>query len=321
VTTRRTFVAGLGATATWPLAPWAQQAAMPVIGFLHPASPQAYEPYLAAFRQALRESGFAEGRNVAIEFRWAEDRLDRLPALAADLVSRRVAVIVAGGQAAYAAKAATSSIPIVFSIGTDPVQAGLVASFNHPGGNATGTVQFNDSLITKRLEMLHELVPKATVVAMPVLRGEQATADRTAAAQAAARRLGIQIRIIDLTTELDFERIFAERIDGLLVPNSTVFTNGRDRLVALAARNAVPAIYEYREFVTAGGLISYGSTNSYSYRVVGGYVGRILKGEKPADLPLVQPTQFELVINLKTAKALGLTVPTSLQQLADEVIE
>ena len=307
-----------------PLVVRAQQRAQPVIGFLHPAAPESYAPYVAAFRQGLGDSGFVEGRNVAIEFRWAEDHLDRLPALAADLVSRRVAVIVAGGQAAYTAKAATSMLPIVFSIGTDPIQTGLVASFNRPGGNATGTFQFNDSLIGKRLEMLRELVPKAAVIAIPLARGEVATPNRLAAAQAAAGQLGLQIRAIDVETQDDFEAIFAtgrERIDGLLVPNSTVFTNGRERLAALAARHSVPAIYEYREFVTAGGLISYGSSNSYSYRVVGNYVGRILKGEKPADLPVVQPTQFELAINLKTAKALGLTVPASMQQLADEIIE
>jgi putative ABC transport system substrate-binding protein len=322
---RRQFLTLLGgAAAAWPVAAPGQQPGLPVIGFLHPAAPEAYAPYLAAFRQGLNEAGFVEGRNVTIEFRWAEDRLDRLPALAADLVSRRVAVIVVGGQAAYAAKAATSSVPIVFSIGTDPIQTGLVASFNRPGGNATGTVQFNDSLLAKRLELLRELVPKAAVIAMPVVRGELAMTNRVAAAQEAARRLGLQILTFDVSVQNDFDAIFAadhEQIDGLLVPNGTVFTNGRERLVALAARHAVPAIYEYREFVTAGGLISYGSSNSYSYRVVGSYVGRILKGEKPADLPVVQPTQFELVINLKTAKALGLMVPPTMLALADEVIE
>jgi putative ABC transport system substrate-binding protein len=324
---RRDFITLLaGAAATWPLAARAQQAAVPLVGFLHPAAQAAYAPYLAAFRQGLGEKGYVEGRNVAIEFRWGEDHLERLPELAADLVRRRVAVIVAGGvDAALAAKAATATIPIVFSIGADPVEAGLVASFNRPGGNATGTVQFIDSLLAKRLDILHELAPNAAVIAMPIERSSTTTAKRVASVQEAARRLGLVIRIVYVASQEDFEGIFAtrgsERIDALLVPNSTLFTNGRHALVALAARHAVPAIYEYREFVAAGGLVSYGSSNSYAYRQVGNYVARIVKGEKPADVPVVQPTQFELVINLGTAKALGLTISPSLQQLADEVIE
>jgi putative ABC transport system substrate-binding protein len=323
---RRDFLTLLGGAAAWPLAARAQQQAVPVIGFLHPATPMGYAPYVAAFRQGLSETGFAEGRNVAIEFRWGNDDLDRLPELAADLVRRRVAAIVAGGgTAAIAAKGATSSLPIVFSIGIDPVEAGLVASFNRPGGNTTGTVQFNDSLIAKRLEILHELAPKATVVAVPIQVGSKEAVARLASAQVAAQQLGLELRSIDVAAPDDFEAIFAsrggKRIDALLVPNFTVFTNGRGRLVALAARQGVPAIYEYREFVTAGGLISYGSSNSYAYRLVGNYVGRILRGEKPADLPVVQPTQFELVINLKVATALGLTVPPTMLATADEVIE
>jgi putative ABC transport system substrate-binding protein len=309
-----------------PRAARAQQPAVPLVGFLHPAAQAAYAPYLAAFRQGLGERGYVEGRNVTIEFRWGEDHLERLPELAADLLRRRPAVIVGGGvDAAIAAKAATATIPIVFSIGADPVETGLVASFNRPGGNATGTVQFNDSLLAKRLDILHELVPNAAVIAMPIERGSQATAKRVAIVQEAARRLGLVIHTVEVPSQEDFEGIFAtrgsERIDALLVPNSTLFTNGRHALVALAAHHAVPAIYEYREFVAAGGLISYGSSNSYAYRQVGNYVARILRGEKPADLPVVQPTQFELVINLGTAKALGLTISPSLQQLADEVIE
>jgi putative ABC transport system substrate-binding protein len=324
---RRDFIALLsGTAATWPLKARAQRSGVPTIGFLHPAAPESYAPYVGAFRQGLSQAGYVEGRNVAIEFRWANDRLDQLPELATDLVRRRVAVIVAGGlTAAIDAKAATSSLPIVFSIGDDPVEAGLVASFNRPGGNATGTVQFNNSLVAKRLEILRELVPKATVVRMPIEHGSRAMAGRLVSAQAAARQLELEIHAIDVASQQDFDAIFAirgdERIDGLLVPNSTLFTNGRERLVRLAARHGVPAIYEYREFVAAGGLISYGSSNSYSYRLVGSYVGRILKGERPADLPVDQPTQFELVINLKTAKALGLIIPASLQQLADEIIE
>jgi putative ABC transport system substrate-binding protein len=324
--TRREFIILLGGAAAWPLPARAQQQAVPVIGFLHPATPESYAPYLAAFRLALSKAGFDEDRNVAIEFRWGQDRLDRLPELAADLVRRSVAVIVAGGSnAAIAAKGATTTIPIVFTIGNDPVEAGLIASFNRPGGNATGTVQFNGSLIAKRLEMLHELVPNAAVIGMPIEHGSQGMIARSATTQTAARQLGLEIRIIDVTGQDDFESIFAtkegRRIDALLVPNAFVFTNGRERFVALAASHAVPAIYEFREFVTAGGLASYGSSNSYSYQLVGSYVGLILKGEKPGDLPVVQPTQFELVINLKAAKTLGLTVPPSLQQLADEVIE
>jgi putative tryptophan/tyrosine transport system substrate-binding protein len=325
---RREFISLLGgAAAAWPLAARAQQPkAMPVVGFLHPASPESYAPYVEAFRQALKGNGFVEGGNLAIEFRWGEDHIDRLPALAADLVRRGASVIVAGGMpAAIAAKAATSSIPIVFSVGSDPVEFGLVASFNQPGGNVTGTVQFNDSLVAKRLELLHELVPKTAMIAVPIELSTQVREKRLASVQAAARELGLQIRAFDVTSGEQFDAMFEtlvrERIGALVVPNGTVFTNGRERLVALAARYAVPAIYEFREFTAAGGLISYGSSNSYSYQQVGIYVARILKGEKPGDLPIVQPTKFELVINLKTAKALGLTISESFLLRADEVIE
>jgi putative ABC transport system substrate-binding protein len=233
---RREFITLLGGATAWPLTARGQQTGLPVIGFLHPAMPESYAPYLAAFRQALSEAGFVESRNVAIEFRWAQDRLDRLPDLAADLVRRRVAVIVAGGSnAAIAAKGATAVIPIVFTIGNDPVEAGLIASFNRPGGNATGTVQFNDSLIAKRLEMLHDLVPSAAVIGMPIEHGSQGMIARSASAQTAARQLGLEIRIIDVRGQDDFESIFAskdgKRIDALLVPNATLFTNGRERLV------------------------------------------------------------------------------------------
>src|SRR5215467_491901 len=315
---RRDFLTLLGgATAAWPLAARAQ---LQVVGFLHPAAPEGYEPFVAAFRRGLGEMGFVEGLNLAIEFRWAHDDNARLPALAADLVRRRVAVIVAGGAAAYPAKAATNSIPIVFSSGSDPVQLGLVASLNRPGGNATGTVQFNDSLITKRLELLRELVPMATVIGVLADPRTPTTELRMASVEAAARSIGQRLRIINVTSPDQFEAAFVtiaqEQIGAVLVPNGTLFTNNRERLVALAARYAVPAGYEYREFVQAGGLFSYGSSNSESYKQVGIYVGRILKGENPAEMPVVLPTKFDLVLNLKTAKALGLTVPPTLSAFA-----
>jgi putative ABC transport system substrate-binding protein len=323
---RREFITvGVAAAITWPLAARAQQPAMPVVGFLHPATPAAYAPYVAAFRQGLGEQGFVEGRNITIEFRWAEDDLARLPALAAELVQRGVAVLIAGGAAAYPAKAATSTIPIVFSTGSDPVQLGLVASLNRPGGNATGTVQFNDDLITKRLEMLREIVPKARLIGVPIDPRSPTSELRLTSVMSAARRIGQEMRVFNVTGEDQIEAAFAtmvkEQVGALLVPNGTLFTNNRERLVALAARYAMPAAYEYREFALAGGLFSYGSSNRESYRQVGIYVGRILKGEKPADLPVIQPTQFELVINLKAAKSLGLTIPESFLLRADEVIE
>jgi putative tryptophan/tyrosine transport system substrate-binding protein len=321
---RREFIAVFAGVAAWPLAARAQQA-VPAVGFLHPASAASYAPYLTAFRQGLSEQGFVEGRNVAIEFRWAEDDFARLPALAADLVRRGVAVIVAGGNAAYPAKAATSSIPIVFSTGSDPVQLGLVASLNRPGGNATGTVQFNDELIAKRLQILREMVPKARRIGTFFVPGTPTSELRLASLMGAARRIGQEIRVFRVASLVDIDNAFGmmakEQLDGLLVPNSTLFTNNREHLVSLAARYAIPAAYEYPEFVTVGGLFSYGSSNSDSYRLVGTYVGRILKGEKPQDLPVVQPTRFEFVLNLKTAKALGLTVPNTVLVSADEVIE
>jgi putative ABC transport system substrate-binding protein len=322
---RREFITVLCGSAVWPLAARAQQSTMPVVGFLHPATATAYAPYVAAFRQSLAEQGFVEGRNVAIEFRWAEDDFTRLPALAAELVRLRVAVIVASGTAAYPAKAATSTIPIVFSTGSDPVQLGLVASLNRPGGNITGTVQFNDELVTKRLEMLREMVPKARLVGMLSDPRTASAEIRLANVMAAARRIGQEMRDFRVTSEDQFDALFPamakEQVGALLVPNGTLFTNNRERLVALAARYGLPAAYEFREFPLIGGLFSYGSSNSDSYRQIGVYTGRILKGEKPADLPVVQPTRFEFVLNLKTAKALGLAVPDKLLAIADEVIE
>jgi putative ABC transport system substrate-binding protein len=324
---RREFLTFLGgAAAAWQPAARAQQPAIPVIGFLHPASLAGYAPYVAAFRQALAEQGFIEGRNVTIDFRWGEDDVSRLPALAADLVQRHVAVIVAGGSsAAVVAKAATKTIPIVFSAGTDPIANGLVAAFNRPGGNATGTIQFNDELITKRLELLREMAPNAAVIGLLTDQGSTETAVRIAAVQMAARTMGQQIRVVSVASAAEFDAIIAslvrDKVGALLVPNATLFTNNRDRLTAAAARYMIPAGYEYREFAEAGGLFSYGSSNADSYRTVGSYVGRILKGEKPADLPVVQPTRFEFVLNLKAAKALGLDIPLKLHAFADEVIE
>jgi ABC-type uncharacterized transport system substrate-binding protein len=324
---RREFVSLLGgAAALWPLAALAQQPAMPVVGFLHPGTPTGYAHIATALRQGLSEAGFVDGRNLAIEYRWGADHVERLPALAAELVARRVAVIIAGGgTAAVAAKAATATIPIVFSIGADPIELGLVASFNHPGGNVTGMFQFNNALLVKRLEMMRELVPGAALIGLLVDPSGAETQRRSASLLEAARAVGQRILVLSATNQEQFEEVFAtavrERIDALLVGNAVVFTNGREHLVALAARYAVPASYEYREFVAAGGLLSYGASHTNEYRQVGVYVGRVLKGEKPADMPVTQTTKFELVVNLKTAKALGLNVPEPLLARADEVIE
>jgi putative tryptophan/tyrosine transport system substrate-binding protein len=323
---RREFIAGLAGAATWPIAVRAQQSPVPVIGFLHPATAASYAPYVAAFRHALAEQGFVDGRNVVIEFRWGDDDLTRLPALVAQLVRLRVAVLVTGGgTAAAAAKAATSTIPIVFSTGVDPVRAGLVASFNRPGGNATGSVQFNDDLVTKRLEILRELVPDAYRIGVIVNPPAPATEMVVSRLTAAAGRLGLKIRVFKTPSQQQFEPAFVAMVrDGvraLIVQNDPLFTDRREHLVSLAARYAIPAAYEYSEFVMAGGLFSYGSSNSDAYRLVGTYVGRILKGEKPANMPVVQPTQFEFALNAKTARALGLTVPQSILLRADEVIE
>ena len=323
---RREFIAGLGAAATWPVAGPAQQPAFPTIGWLHQLTRTSYAPFLAAFHQGLSENGYVEDRNLAVEYRFAEDRLDLLSAMVADLVQRRVSVIAAAATpAVLAAKAATATIPIVFSGGVDPVKIGLVASFNRPGGNVTGTLQFTNMLITKRLELLREAVPKPAVIGVltqPNSRyGQIALAD----AQTAAQRIGQQIRVLSAVSQEQFDEVFAtierERIGALLVQNDPLFTTGRERLVALAARYAVPSIYEFREFVQAGGLMSYGSSLSESYHQVGVYVGRIVKGESPAELPIVQPTRFSFVVNLKTAKALGLDLPPTLQAFADEVID
>jgi putative tryptophan/tyrosine transport system substrate-binding protein len=326
---RRDFIAGLGGAAVaWPLAARAQQLAVPVIGWLSAVSPNAAgEAALTDFRQALGEAGYVEHRNIGIEYRWALDQYDRLPALAQDLVRRRVAVIVTNGglPAAQAAKAATSEIPVVFQTGVDPVLFGLVASFNRPGGNLTGITQLAGQLSAKRLDLLHKLVPAATTVAMLVNPDNQSSERDTSDARAAAQTIGVQLRVLEVRNDGDIDSAFAslveQRSGALLVAADPFLTSRGDRLVALAARHAVPTIYIARQFAAPGGLISYGTAISDVYRQLGQYTARILKGEKPANLPVQRVARFELVINLKTAKALGLTVPETLLATADEVIQ
>jgi putative ABC transport system substrate-binding protein len=322
---RRAFISLLGATVACPVQ--AQQPAMPVIGFLSGQQAADYGHLIAAFHRGLNENGYVEGQNVAIEFRWAEGHVDRLPALATELVRRQVAVIAAtGGDAsALAAKAATAAIPIVFTIGGDPVDLGLIASLNRPGGNVTGITQFTAPLETKRLELLHELVPGATVIAMLINPNNPNSAAQLKDVPEAARVRGLQLHILRANADTGFETAFAalgeRRISALLVGSDPFFNNRRAELVALAARYAVPAIFHQREFTTAGGLMSYGTSASDMYHQAAIYTARILKGTKPADLPVQQPTRFEFVLNLKTAKSLGLDVPAKLLALADEVIE
>jgi putative ABC transport system substrate-binding protein len=322
---RRDFITLLGGAAAWPLTARAQQAAMPVVGFLNNSSPDAFAPFVAAFRQGLNDTGYVEGRNVAIEFRWAEGQRERLPTLAADLVRRQVAVIFANGPSIPAAMAATTTIPIVFDTGGDPVQLGFVASLNRPGGNVTGVAFLVNTLGAKRLGLLRELAPAATVIGFLVDPTNPASATETSDMQAAADTLGRRLLTVKASTESELDAAFAifsqQRIDALIVAAETFFLNRRDRLVELAARLAVPTMYHLREMAAAGGLMSYGTSISDAYRQAGVYTGKILRGAKPADLPVIQPTKFELVINLKTAKALGLEIPSGLLALADDVIE
>jgi putative tryptophan/tyrosine transport system substrate-binding protein len=325
---RRQFISALGGAAVaWPLSLRAQQLAMPVIGFLSSRSPGESGSVVAAFRHGLRDARFVEGQNVVVAFRWAEGRYDRLAALAADLVDQRVAAILASGgsSSALAAKAATSTIPIVFSAVSVPVQLGLVANLNRPGGNVTGMGVFGSDLWAKIVELMKELVPTATAMAYLVNPTSTSAKVYLKGAAAAAGALGIEVHVLNASTEHGLDEAFAGfgklGAGGLVVPNEPFFDGHRERIVALAARYAVPAIYGIREYVDAGGLLSYGASIPDCYRQAGIYVGRILKGEKPADLPVMLPTKFELVINLKTARALGLTVPPNMLTRADEVIE
>jgi putative tryptophan/tyrosine transport system substrate-binding protein len=324
---RREFITLMGGSmAVWPRAAHAQQPAMPVIGFLHGASPGTYAPMMTAFRQSLKDAGYVEGHNVAIEYRWAEGHYERLPALAVDLVRRQVAAIVTGGTPpALAAKAASSTIPIVINVGVDPVQLGLVASLNRPGGNVTGLTVLTVELAAKKLEVLHELLRTSASVALLVNPNTPVTEPETKGARDAARSLGLQLHVLDASTEGEidaaFEKLIELRAGGLVVSVDPFLLSQRAQIVALAARHAVPAIYGAREFAADGGLMSYGSDLVDAYRQVGIYAGKILKGAKPADLPVQRVVRVEFVINLKTAKTLGLTFPITLLGRADEVIE
>jgi putative ABC transport system substrate-binding protein len=323
---RREFISLLGGAATWPLAAHAQQA-MPVVGFLSTRAPSDDPHLLAAVRQGLKDAGYIEHQNIAIEYRFAENQNDRLSALAADLVHRQVAVIIAGPTpAALAAKAATATIPIVFEVATDPVALGLVASLNRPGGNVAGVTNLGVEVTPKRLQLLHELPPTVTNIALLINPSSPRVAEALLRdSQAAANALGLTLHVLEASTEPELDTAFVTlvrlRVGALAIGADPFFTSRSEQLAALTVRHAVPAVYEFREFVAAGGLIGYGASLADAYRQAGTYVARILKGDKPADLPVQQSTKVELIINLKTAKALGLTVPVPLLGRADEVIE
>ena len=324
---RRDFIKVIaGSAAIWPLTARAQQPAMPVIGFLRNTAATGYNPMVTAFVQGLKEAGFVVGENVAIEYRWADNQNDRLPALAADLVRRQVTVIMAAGiPAALAAKAATTTIPIVFEMADDPVDIGLVASLNRPGGNLTGVTTLNVELAPKRLDLLHEVVPTTRSIALLVDPGNPVNERLSRDTQTAAQTLGLQLHVLNARTERDFDTVFASmvqiQVGALVINNGPLFLSRVEQLAALTVRHALPAISAYREFTAAGGLMSYGGSLADAYRLTAVNVGRILKGERPANLPVQQATKVELFLNLKTAKALGLTVPQSLRATADDVIE
>jgi putative ABC transport system substrate-binding protein len=326
---RRDFITLLGGVAVgWPLAAHAQQAAMPVVGYLGSESPELFATRVQTFRQGLSATGYDDGRNVTITYQWAQGHNDRLPTLAADLVRREVAVIAAPGSlaAALSAKAATSTIPIVFETGADPVVAGLVASLSRPGGNLTGVTSLNAQVGPKRLELLHELIPTATLFAVLVNPTNPKNAEESSKdLQAAARALGLRLHVVNASTERDFDEAFATcerlRAGGLVIANETFFANRSKQLAALAVRRGIPAVHQSQEFAVAGGLMSYGGDVTQSHSQAGVYTGRILKGEKPADLPVQQVTKVEMTINMKSAKTLGVTVPLALLGRADKVID
>ena len=324
---RRDFITLLGGVATWPLAARAQQPTMPVIGFLNPTTPEALAEPMRGLRQGLKDAGYVEGENLTIEYRWADNQAERLPAMAAELVRRQVSLIVAtgGGQAPLAAKAATTTLPIVFNTADDPVNLGLVASLAQPGGNVTGVSILSTELTAKRLELLHTLVPNAIRIAVFINPGEPASDVVLRELEAAGVAIGLQTRILRTSTDREIDAAFAsfvhERPDALFVAGSGLFLSRRVQLSLLAAFHRVPAIFSLRELAEVGGLMSYGSSLRDAYRQVGVYAGRILKGAKPTDLPVVQASKFELVINAQTARMLGLTVPPTLLSTADEVIE
>jgi putative ABC transport system substrate-binding protein len=324
---RREFITLIGGTAAWPFATQAQQLAMPVVGFVNAASPQPYARMLSAFLKGLSEAGYVENQNVKIEYRWAQGEIARLPALVADLVHRDVTVIAATGTpAALAAKAATTTIPIVFEIGTDPVELGLVASLNRPSGNVTGVAQLATEIGPKRLELLHEMIPKAKVIALLADPTDRAVFESmTRGVKAAAQSLGLELHVLNVSTDHDLDAVFAKlvqlRAGGLVISGGQFFNSRSKQIAAAALQHAVPTISPYVDLAPAGGLMGYGTSITDAYRLAGVYTGRVLKGEKPADLPVQQATKVELIINLKTAKALGITVPSSLIGRADEVIE